>query len=227
MDQARRWARDGAPHGALVVARHQSAGRGRHDRPWVAEPGQSLLFTLVLRPAIEPPRLGWVPLAAGLAVAETVEGVGVQARVKWPNDVLAGGRKLAGVLAEAVHQPGGAVVLLGVGLNVRQSALPPALNATSVRLETGDDHRPDALLTPLLSRLAERLDEVEADPDALHAAASARLAGRGEPVTVRDPASRVAVASGTVVGLAGDGALRLATDAGERSVYAGEVTLGS
>ncbi len=227
MDQARRWAHDGASHGALVVAEHQTAGRGRHDRTWVAEPGESLLFTLVLRPELESSKMGWVPLAAGLAVAETVEGVGVQAQVKWPNDVLAGGRKLAGVLAEAVHQPGGAVVLLGVGLNVRQSAFPDGLNATSVRLETGGDHEPDALLTPLLMRLAERLSEIEAAPNALRAAVDARLVGRGEPVTVRDPASRTAVASGTVVGLARDGALQLATDAGERAIYAGEVTLGS
>ena len=227
MDQARAWARDGAPHGALVVAKHQSAGRGRHDRTWVAEPGDSLLCTLVLRPSFEPSRLGWVPLAAGLAVAETVEGVGVDAWVKWPNDVLARGRKLAGVLAEAVHQPGGAVVLLGVGLNVRQTTFPDGLNATSVRRETGRDVEPDALLTPLLARLAERLDEIETAPDALRAAISERLVGRGEPVTVRDPASRAAVASGTVLGLAPDGALRLMTENGERPVYAGEVTLGS
>ena len=223
MTEAAAWAAEGAPHGALVTARHQSAGRGRHGRAWAAGPGEGLLFTVVLRPSLGPDRLGLVPVAAGLAVAEAVEAWGVRASLKWPNDVRVGGRKLAGVLAEASHGPAGPVVLLGVGLNVRQRAFPPGLAATSLAAETGRDADPLGVLPGVLRRLEARLADVAAEPGAVVRDAEARLE-RGA-VGVRDPGSGRTVAAGRVLGLAPDGALRLATDGGERTVHAGEVTL--
>lgn len=220
MDAAAAWA--DAPHGAVVVAEAQTAGRGRHGRAWQAAPGASLLFTVVLRPAAA--GVGLVPLAAGLAVAEAVGEWGVDARLKWPNDVRVGGRKLAGVLAETTWSGGAPRVLLGVGLNVSQTDFPPGLRATSLRLESGQPVARLAPLSPILARLGDALGRAEADPAGLLAAVSARLESVGETVTVRDPAGGGAV-SGTVLGLAPDGALRLATEAGERAVYAGEVTL--
>ena len=223
MTEAAEWAADGAPHGALVTARHQSGGRGRHGRAWAAGPGESLLFTLVLRPSLPPERLGLVPVAAGLAVAEAVATWGVAASLKWPNDVRVEGRKLAGVLAEASHGSDGAVVLLGVGLNVRQRAFSDGLAATSLALEAGRDLDPHDVLPPVLSRLDARLAQIGAEPSVLLRDSEVRL--EGGAVEVRDPVSGRAVAAGRVLGLGPDGALRLATDAGERSVYAGEVTL--
>ncbi|HET9051986.1 MAG TPA: biotin--[acetyl-CoA-carboxylase] ligase, partial [Candidatus Dormibacteraeota bacterium] len=116
-DLAASAARAGAPAGWCDVAEEQSAGRGRLGRRWEAPPGAALLASIVLRPR---GRLTWVPIAAGLAVADAVrETCGVAARLKWPNDVLAGPGKLAGILAEV--EPRGApvpAVVLGIGVNV-------------------------------------------------------------------------------------------------------------
>ena len=129
---------DGAPEGMVLAAEVQSAGRGRMGRAWVSPPRAALTFSLLVRPAAVPPaRRGWLPLLAGVAVATAVTAVtGVQTRLKWPNDVLTGHAKLAGILAEAA----GDAVVVGVGLNVstEPGELPPpgpgALPATSLRI---------------------------------------------------------------------------------------------
>ena len=128
----------GAPEGLVLAAEEQSAGRGRMGRTWVSPPRAALTFSLLVRPvAVPPARRGWLPLLAGVAVASAVTAVtGVQTRLKWPNDVLAGPAKLAGILAEAA----GDAVVVGVGLNVSTGPgeLPPpgpgALAATSLRI---------------------------------------------------------------------------------------------
>ena len=129
---------DGAPEGMVLAAEEQSAGRGRMGRAWVSPPRAALTFSLLVRPAAVPPaRRGWLPLLAGVAVATAVTAVtGVPTRLKWPNDVLTGPAKLAGILAEAA----GDAVVVGVGLNVstEPGELPPpgpgALAATSLRI---------------------------------------------------------------------------------------------
>lgn len=136
------WARRQAPHGALVVADHQTAGRGRMGRRWFSAPGASLLFSLVLRPSIAAEELPLVSLAAGVAVCRAVAREGLAARVKWPNDVTIAGRKVAGILAEAELASGRAgYVVLGVGVNVNIAPhdLPADLvdSATSLALEAG------------------------------------------------------------------------------------------
>ena len=226
MTEAAAWARAGAPHGAVVTAREQTAGRGRHGRAWHAGPGESLLASVVLRPDLGPDRLGLVPLAAGLAVAEALARFGVEARIKWPNDVRVGGRKLAGVLAESHWEAGRAVVVLGVGLNVAQVAF-PGLDAPAVSLRqiTGREVDPLAPLAPILDGLDRWLEVAARDPDTLVAAVEARLDGLGDDVSVHDPGSGRLVARGRALGLAASGALRLATDGGVAEVAAGEVTL--
>ncbi|MBA3348995.1 MAG: biotin--[acetyl-CoA-carboxylase] ligase, partial [Actinobacteria bacterium] len=119
-DEAWAWARDGAPEGALVVADHQTQGRGRWDRAWVDRAGSSLMFSVVLHPhgAIEAVSL--LTTAAGLACAEAVEAVsGLRTGLKWPNDVTLGGKKLAGLLVESATL-GGRVetAVVGCGVNV-------------------------------------------------------------------------------------------------------------
>ena len=225
MTEAARWAREGAPHGALVTAERQTAGRGRHGRRWTDD-GRSLLLTLVLRPGLHPDRLGLVPLAAGLAVAETAEALGVSARLKWPNDVRVSGRKLAGVLAESTHGAS-TTVLLGVGLNVGQMGFPEDLRATSLALEAGRPIDRREPLDRLLDRLGHRLDQTEADGAGLLAEVEARMEALGESVTVRDPASGRVLAEGTIRGLEPDGALCVLTATGPRAVHAGEVTLAA
>ena len=213
--RARELAVAGAPHGTLVTAAEQSAGRGRQGRTWAAPAGRALLCSLVLR---EPPRL--LPLAAGVAVAE-VAGVAIaglagrQAGVKWPNDVLLGGRKLAGILVEGRPQERWAV--LGIGLNValREEDFPPELRATAASLGL----EPDAI-EPTLTRLLKVLAHWLAAPQAqVLAAVRERDALRGNPV-------RWAEGEGVGAGIDDQGRLLVVTADGGRLVFdAGEVHL--
>ena len=140
-------AADGAPEGVVLAAEEQTAGRGRLGRSWVSPPRAALTFSLLVRPDTVPAaRRGWLPLLAGVSVASAVRAVtGVDARLKWPNDVLVGPAKLGGILAEAI----GDAVVVGIGLNVstEPGELPPpgptqgpprapggALPATSLRV---------------------------------------------------------------------------------------------
>ena len=121
-DLLARAADPGSPEGQVLVAEEQTAGRGRLGRSWSSVPGASLTFSVLLRPATVPAaRRGWLTLLAGVAVASAVRSVaGVDAVLKWPNDVLAGDRKLAGILAE--QSPDGSAVVIGTGLNVGRRA---------------------------------------------------------------------------------------------------------
>ena len=153
---ARAWADTGAPEGAVVLADYQTAGRGQRGRAWTAAPGTALLVSVVLRPRLPVSRWPEIPLAAGCAVAESLETVApVIARLKWPNDVLVAGRKLAGILAEGVASVP-PLVILGVGVNVsqRESDWPPDLAASARSLAgLGAPVSREALLTALLARL--------------------------------------------------------------------------
>ena len=153
-----------APEGAVVVADEQTEGRGRLGRRWEAPRGTSLLFSIVLTPRVEPERLPELSVVAGRAVATAVAAVtGLSPEVKFPNDVLVGGRKVAGVLAEASEGH----VVLGVGVNVNQaeSELPaaPRTPATSLRLELGHDIDRCELLVSVLVELERAYDEWVAD----------------------------------------------------------------
>ncbi len=154
-EEARNLAIEGAAHGTLITADAQTAGRGRQGRVWSAPPRSSLLCSLVLR---EPPNL--LPLAAGLAVADTVAGYGLKPKVKWPNDVLVEDKKIAGILAEGRPAEGWAV--LGIGLNValRVEDLPAELHATATTLGLTEDDI-DSVLEALLSALETRLAQSE------------------------------------------------------------------
>jgi BirA family biotin operon repressor/biotin-[acetyl-CoA-carboxylase] ligase len=153
-------AADGAPDRTVVVADSQAAGRGRRGRVWQDEPGASLLTSILLRPRLAPAQLPTLSLTAGVAVAEALaSAAGLAPRLKWPNDVLVDGRKVAGILLEsrlssalAASAP---IVALGIGINVAQRAFPPELaeQATSVRLAGGGDLDRDVLLVALLEAL--------------------------------------------------------------------------
>ncbi|HEY7618174.1 MAG TPA: biotin--[acetyl-CoA-carboxylase] ligase [Solirubrobacteraceae bacterium] len=203
-DRARDLAQAGAPHGTLVTAGEQSAGRGRQGRTWSAPAGSALLMSLVLH---EVPAL--LPLAAGVAVAEVA---GATARVKWPNDVLLDDRKVAGILAEGRPRDGWAVLGIGLNVAVRIEDLPPELHAAAGTLGLAP-----AELEPTLARLLDALERALAlDDAALLDAYRARDALRGRDVAWTDGSGRAAGIDGDgrmVVELAGGG--RTALSAGE------------
>ena len=166
---ARAAAAPDAPEGQVLVAEEQTAGRGRLGRSWTSVPGASLTFSVLLRPAAVPAgRRGWLPLLTGVAVASAVRAVaGVDAVLKWPNDVLAGDRKLVGILAE--QSPDGSAVVIGTGMNVATpaDALPVSatgLPATSLLVEGAAVSREELLLA-ILRRLADWYLAFRADPD--------------------------------------------------------------
>ena len=208
-DRARALANAGAPHGTLVTAGAQSAGRGRQGRTWSAPPGRALLLSLLLR-SYDP----LLPLRAGLAVADLADGA---ALVKWPNDVLLDDRKLAGVLVEARPDAGWAVLGMGVNVAVVPAELPPDVRERAATLARRPDEL-DAALSELLAHLARRLTE---PPNACLAALRERDGLRGRHLTW-------AGGEGTGAGVDDTGALlvRLADGTLER-LDAGEVHLGS
>ena len=164
-------ARAGAAEGTVHTTDHQVAGRGRLDRTWDAPEGSGIAVSVLLRPTSVPAaRWVWLPLLVGLAVAATVEECGVEARLKWPNDVEVDGRKIAGILLERVDTSDGPAAIVGVGLNVsmRTEEL-PVRTATSLRLEDASEIDRTVVLRLLLRNLealyrAWRVSE--GDPDA-------------------------------------------------------------
>ena len=216
--RAREFAGRGAPDGTLVTALSQSAGRGRQGRTWTAPAGRALLCSIVVR---EPPRL--LPLATGVAVAEVVEaalaspapGSRLEAAIKWPNDVLVDGRKVAGILVEARMQEGWAVAGIGVNVALRAADFPADLRdrAGTLGLE------PSAI-EPTLDALLRALERwLEADADAVLDAVRARDALLGREV-------RWGGQTGTGAGIDSSGRLVVRTDSGEVALDAGEVHLG-
>jgi BirA family biotin operon repressor/biotin-[acetyl-CoA-carboxylase] ligase len=150
----------GEPAGLVVVAERQLAGRGRLDRTWLSPARAGLTFSVLLRPALPTAEWGWLPLLAGVAVTRAVRAQAeLDAVLKWPNDVLVEGRKLAGLLAETVA-PGGVVV--GIGLNVTTTrAELPHDDATSLRLEGAATTDRDTLLRAILRELSAVMSDVE------------------------------------------------------------------
>jgi biotin-[acetyl-CoA-carboxylase] ligase BirA-like protein len=148
----------GAPEGTVLVAEHQVSGRGRLDRVWTSPPRAGLTVSFLLRPDVPAARRGWLPLLTGVALAEAVREVsGVLSSVKWPNDLLAGdGRKLAGILAEAVAGPGGPAVVVGVGLNVSTTAAELPDTGTSLSVVTGGTVDRGPVLLALLRAVERR-----------------------------------------------------------------------
>lgn len=147
---------EGAPEGTIHTTDHQTAGRGRLDRSWEAPAGSGLAVSVLLRPTTVPAgQWVWLPLLVGLAVDATVNGFEVEAGLKWPNDVLVDGKKIAGILLERVETPSGPAAIIGVGLNVslRADEL-PVDTATSLALEGASETDRTIVLRAYLRNLA-------------------------------------------------------------------------
>jgi BirA family biotin operon repressor/biotin-[acetyl-CoA-carboxylase] ligase len=205
-ERAKGLALSGAPHGTLVTAGEQTAGRGRQGRTWTAAAGEALLMSIVLR-ELRPT----LPLSAAVAICEALP---VECAIKWPNDIWVDGRKLAGILVEGRPQEGWAV--LGIGLNVATETFPPELDgiATSLRL-AGHTSEPEAVLAELLPALGQWLPAPE---DRVLLAWSRRDALRGETV-------RWAGGEGIAAGIDPNGGLLVDTVGGRVKLDAGEVHL--
>lgn len=188
-------AREGAPHGLVVVAEHQTAGRGRLDRSWEAPARSSLTFSALLRPRVPAGEWPWLPLLAGHALATALREAEVPAGLKWPNDVLVGDRKIAGILMERVESQDGPAAVLGIGLNVSTKAEElPVDTATSVELATGAAPDRTELLATILTRLVDEYDAWQADEHrtaALRAAYKETCVTLGREVRVELPGGEV------------------------------------
>jgi BirA family biotin operon repressor/biotin-[acetyl-CoA-carboxylase] ligase len=219
---ARRLADAGAPEGTVVVAEHQRAGRGRGGRAWLDRPGENLLFSLVLRPALNAAATPQLALLAAVAVAEAIENATALApAIKWPNDVLLEGRKVAGILAEAASFGDASThVILGIGLNVNQRDFPPDLAPRVTSLAQRIGHAVDRrrLLELLLERLERWYDAYLARGfTAIGPEWSRRAVTPGQTVTT----GRL---RGTALALDRDGALLVRDGSGRtHRVVAGEV----
>lgn len=226
MDAAWRLADAGAPGGVVVVAGRQTAGRGRFSRRWESGEGDCMLASVLLRPPLEAARL--LSVTGALAAADAAErAAGVAVAFKWPNDALAGGKKLCGVLVETrAHTDGSAASALGVGLNVnlRPSDHPSlAETATSLAAETGREFAPEEIEHAFLAALRERYAQCLDAPQSLIADWSARLSTLGQEVSAR---TRDGAQRGVAEGVDGEGRLLLRLASGEsRTLADGEVTL--
>jgi BirA family biotin operon repressor/biotin-[acetyl-CoA-carboxylase] ligase len=219
-------ARAGAPAGTVLVADHQTAGRGRLGRTWQAPPGSALLCSILLRPA---PRIvlhGAVWAVALAARQAVIELTGVEPDLKWPNDLLSGGRKLAGVLAEGVAAPDDpsrlAAVVVGIGLNVGWEPPPPQVAAGATTLEELAGHPVDreALLRAFLGALAPLLELWTSAPEQLHQRYRSALTTLGQAVRVTMADREV---EGEAVDVTADGALVVRVGDSELVVSAGDV----
>lgn len=245
-DAAARLAEAGAPEGTTVVAEEQTAGRGRSGRSWFSAPGAGLYVSVIIRPDaastvpggsfrkmgsgtefhILPSEIGLLTLAAGVALATAVrEATGLQPNIKWPNDLLCGHRKLAGILAEASATGAGLdAIVVGFGINVRQVAYPADLadRATSIEAELGRPIDRGLLLARALARLSAVREALRRGETAAVLDQWRRLApsAAGRPVSWTGTAGE---RRGITAGIDQDGALLVDTDGARERIIAGEV----
>lgn len=227
-DTARDLAESGAEEGLAVVAREQTAGKGRQGRSWASPSGQGLYLSIVLRPdikAVEAPVIG---LGAALAVAETLEGdFGLEVDIKWPNDVLVRGRKICGILVESASEAERLLyAVLGIGINVAQQSFEAELapSATSIRIESQRAVGTDEVLRPLLERVDARYRQTLAAPATMLREWEARstfASGCDVQVTSHNGSLR-----GVTRGVTSAGGLILQlADGSRREIFSGEVSL--
>ena len=227
-DVARRLAEEGAPEGTLVLAEHQTAGRGRLGRRWHAPPGSGLLFSLIFRPPLAPDQVQQLTMVCGLAVVDAIAATtGLQAGLKWPNDILVGSNKVGGILSEVEfrgERVDYAVVGIGLNVNLDQEQLPQglAMPASSLSSELGRPVDRVSLLRALLQAVERRYLALHQGTSP-HEAWAQRLTMLGQTVVVRLAEERL---EGVAEGVAANGALLLRLpDGQQRSILAGDVSL--
>lgn len=233
-NDAKRLAEEGASHGTVVVADIQNAGKGRRGRKWQTLPGTALSFTLLLRPEFSPDKASMLTLVMALSVAEAVGDVtGIEASIKWPNDIVMNKKKICGMLTEMTMTPEMdeiQYIVVGAGINVNNCSIEEfeeeiRTSATSLRIETGRQVDRAGLLEKVLVRFEENygifLETL--DLSRLREAYQKHLQGVGCEVRVLDPAGEY---TGISQGINDKGELIVVKENGERvQVYAGEVSV--
>jgi BirA family transcriptional regulator, biotin operon repressor / biotin---[acetyl-CoA-carboxylase] ligase len=220
-DELRTLAENGAPDGLVLVAQEQTAGRGRRGAAWFAPTGESLAFSILVRPTESKALWPRLALATGLAVAEAAETFGAPAGIKWPNDVWIGRRKVAGILVEA----GRDFVIVGIGINVTTTAFPDEIQdiATSLRLETGAEIELPDLLAAIVRRFATHRSRIGPGFDELIDSVRERCVLSGHQVALSTAEGRI---EGRVSGISDVGELLIRTPEGTRAlIQADEVRI--
>lgn len=227
-DLAKELAEEGAEHGEVVIAEAQTAGRGRRGRSWASPPRRNLYFSVVLRPDLPPVRAPEMTLVASVALCDALRQAGVQAGIKWPNDLLASGRKIAGILTELAADPDRVqwiVVGIGINVNARAEDFPEELRgeATSVLIERGQAAPRALLAAACFTALEDWVDRhAEEGFGVVRDAWKERSVTLGREVSVRADGREV-------VGLAEDldetGALVVRGPSGVERILAGDVSL--
>ena len=223
--RARQLAAEGAPHGTLVIADEQTAGRGRRGRGWISPAGEGVFMSLILRPQSHPSEVARLSMQTALAVAQAITRVtGLDARIKWPNDIVCGGRKVCGMLLEmnadeqAVHD-----VVAGIGINVHQTQFAPEIEKTASSLDLLSGQRVcRAALVRAFLEAFERAEALAAQ-GALMDAYRARSATLGQRVQVIAPAGSF---TGTALEVTDSGSLIVEDEEGQRrEVLAADVSV--
>jgi BirA family biotin operon repressor/biotin-[acetyl-CoA-carboxylase] ligase len=226
--EAARLAAEGAAEGLCVVADEQTAGRGRLQRSWLSPKGAGLYFSALLRPSMPMNQWSLITFMAALAVSDALrDACELKTDIKWPNDLLAGERKICGILAEAIETDKGRAVVVGIGINLTTEAFPPNLNEVAISVEEATTKRPDreVLLAALLRAFSSwylLLQQSGGQQQILEAWASRSSFAKGKRVKVTNGNE---VVTGITGGVESDGALRVETDTeGVRIIRAGDVT---
>jgi BirA family biotin operon repressor/biotin-[acetyl-CoA-carboxylase] ligase len=222
----------GAPEGSVFIAEEQLAGRGRGGHSWHSEGRAGIYLSLILRPTLEPQAALALSLVAGIAVHDAIiESCRVVPDLRWPNDVLVNGRKVAGILVESsadmqrIHH-----AVIGIGVNVNQGSFPAELaaEATSLRIETGREWKRTALIIARLESLDHQYHRLQADPVKATALIIREFEKRssfvrGASVAVHDHGADAVQYTGKAAGLDARGFLKVETDAGIRTVLSGGI----
>jgi len=226
--EAMRQARSGAPEGLCIIAREQTAGRGRLDRSWHSPKDAGLYFSILLRPTLEMNLWPLLTLMAALAVSDALmKSSGLSTDIKWPNDILADDRKLCGILAEAVETAQGPAAIIGIGINLTSENVPENLHSVATSIEEIANRRPDGegVVTELLQAIAERYEVLQSAGGCEHTLRE--WCANSSFAFDRQVRVSLGVESfvGATRGLESDGALRVETADGKiRIVRAGDVT---
>lgn len=230
--EASDWATCGAPEGSLVVADHQTGGRGRWGRAWFSAPGKLLQFSLILRPNLDPDKHGLLTAGLGVATARAIRDLtGLDVQVKWPNDVVSDGRKIAGMLVESTMMRSKIdAAICGIGINVHLSSadIPEDLKdrASSIAIEleragTGTAPPRAQLLGRIVSEVESRYESITGDPRLLLAEATELSCVLGHDILVRSADG--STIEGRAQNFDPDGALRVVVDGTSRALHVGEI----